>query len=102
MAHRIWLVAVLVFSLGAVGLPSAEAYCNGTGTHTKTRTTARAGNCSMAQARIDRYVGGSTGIQVRRGDPGATSIVNASNGTHAGNHFRVATGFGWTSWIRLR
>jgi len=99
---RTLLTTVLVLAMGAAGLPSAEAYCSGSGTHGKTWTRALAGNCSMAQARIDRYVGGSTGVQMRYGDSGSNSYVSATNGTHSGNAFRIHTGFGWTSWQMLR
>lgn len=101
MTHRIILVVVLVFGMGAVGLPSAQAYCNGSGSFGSTWTRAQAGNCSMAQARIDRYVGGSTGVQVRWGNAGAHSYISATDGIHSGNFFRIHTGFGWTSWHRL-
>lgn len=102
MLRRTVVTAALVFAMGAVGLPSADAaYCSGSGTYGKTWTRTLSGSCSMAQARIDRYVGGSTGVQVRQGPASSNSYVSASNGTHAGNFFRVHSGFGWTSWNKI-
>lgn len=98
MIHRSILIAALVFGLGAVGLPSAQASCRGSASYGSTWTEAHAGTCSAAQARIDRYVGGSTGVQVRVGGIGRISYISASNGIHSGNFVRFHSGVGWTAW----
>lgn len=59
-------------------------------------------SCLWVQARLDRYVGGSTGVQINQGPMASigSSRVEASSGTNAGNYsrYRLTAVTAVTAW----
>ena len=73
-------------------LPSAPASAHTTcrlgGDKTATSTTAYANDCTSAQARIDRYLGGGAPYSYVSGW-GSSPTVSSSAGSNSGNYVRA-------------
>lgn len=100
-------VSAIAFGVSMPGASAARVntssgYCDTYISVTKTSTRVTNQTCALVQARIDRYVGGSQGVQQDLGPASSSVSYRAnSNGTHAGNFARVVVSTSWSSWVKV-